>query len=554
MDRRTTLSTLLGKKKSDHKAFRTSEKIASTSLNPYSGPWDFEQAVHLLRRTIYGPNYQQIKDTIQNGLDSTLDTLFAAQPLPAPPLNYNNDEDPNVPIGETWIEAPYQQGLNLAGYRYRSLRAWTVELMLSQGLSIREKMVLFWHNHFVTANVNDPKFRYDYITRIRENALGNFRDFVKKMTIDPSMLRYLNGRDNTNTAPNENYARELLELFTIGKGELAGPGDYTNYTEDDVVEIARVLTGWRDLGFNTQEFNPITAVFVPNRHDTGDKQLSHRFDNVVITNNGDQEYADLIDIIFQKEEVSRFICRKLYRWFVYYNITDEIEQNIIEPMAQILRDNDYNIAPALQALLKSEHFFDSEMYGCMIKNPMDFSMGLFNQFNMESPESLNSKYTYWLRLSNVPSLLQMAFYDPPSVAGWTAYYQEPSYYQLWTNSVTLPLRANYTSVQCTTGINAPGEDNPVIDALAFVDAMDDPFDVNSVIDEAVKILFPKDIEQNQKDFLKEVLIPGLPDFEWNVEYSEYISDPGNEEVANSVRSKIRTFLITMLTMPEYHLS
>jgi len=308
MDRRTTLATFLGKQskslKSDLKdqIFQKAEKtgVTTSGLDPYTGTWEFEQAAHLLRRTTYGPTYARIKDAAQNGMDNVVAQLLTVQPLPAPPLNYDYDQDPNVTIGETWVDAPYIQAMNLQGYRRRSLAGWTVGQMLNEGTSIREKMVLFWHNHFVTGDINDPKFVYKYITLLRENVLGNFKDLVKKATIDPAMLRYLNGNENTKTAPNENYARELMELFTLGKGELAGPGDYTTYTEDDVVAVARVLTGWRDVGYFTQEFNPIGSVFVLNRHDTDSKQLSHRFNDVIINNNNELEYEDLIDIIFQK--------------------------------------------------------------------------------------------------------------------------------------------------------------------------------------------------------------------------------------------------------------
>ncbi len=561
MDRRTTLSTFFGKgnksQKRDLKTeiFRKAEKTATTTtgLDPYNGPWEYEQAAHLLRRTIYGPTYTQIKDAAQNGMDNVVAQLLTVQPLPPPPVNYDYDQDPNVAIGETWIDSPYILTENFIPYRTRSLLGWTMGLMLNQGISLREKMTLFWHNHFVTADINDPKFVYKYITLLRENALGNFKDLVKMVTIDPAMLRYLNGNQNTKTAPNENYARELMELFTLGKGELAGPGDYTTFTEDDVVAIAKVLTGWRDVGFTTLEFIPVGSVFISNRHDTDPKQLSHRFDDVIINNNNEQEYADLIDIIFQKEEVSKFICRKLYRWFLYYKIDEDIEQNVIAPMAQMLIDNDYEIAPVVEALLKSEHFYDAENYGCMIKDPIDFSLAIINQFEVQIPSDLELQYRVWLNLYEIPTVLQMQYYNPPSVAGWTAYYQTPSYYQIWINSVTLPYRALYVGLMLTTGINIPGN-NPVIDVLAFVDSIDDPYDVNNVIDEFVKILFSKDIEANQKLFLKTVLIPGLPDFEWNVEYTEYASDPGNVAVANSVRNKLVNLLYVMLTMPEYHLS
>jgi uncharacterized protein (DUF1800 family) len=160
------------------------------------------------------------------------------------------------------------------------------------------------------------------------------------------MLLYLSGSQNTNAAPNENYSRELLELFTIGKGDAVGNGDYSNYTEDDVIEMAKVLTGWRVRGLN----NPDSQVsfFANGKHTSGTKNLSHRFNNATISENGDHEYKDLIDLIFEQEECSKFITRKLYRWFVNSEITDEIETNIILPLAEIIRNNEYDISQALK--------------------------------------------------------------------------------------------------------------------------------------------------------------------------------------------------------------
>jgi uncharacterized protein (DUF1800 family) len=553
MDRRATLSTLLGKSKKPLKS--TKAAIVVTGLDPYTGTWDYELAAHLLRRTMYGPTNAQIKNAVQAGMTDTVTQLMSPGPLPSPPVNYYFEDDPNVPVGSTWIDQPYIPGNNMITVsRNRSLAAWTAIQMYEEGVSIREKMTLFWHNHFVTADVNDAKFKYNYINRLRTNALGNFRDFVKQMTIDPSILRYLNGNQNTKTAPNENYARELLELFTIGKGPIAGPGDYTNYTEDDVVAMAKVLTGWRDRGFNDVLGNPIASYYTQNRHDTTDKQLSARFDNIIISNANENEYINLIDVIFQKEEVAYFICRKLYRWFVFYDINQEVETNIIDPMAQLLIANDYEIAPVIEALMSSEHFYEETNRGCMIKNPWDFTVGVIKEMQIQIPPTLAPYYNTFRLLFEIPAVLQMVYYQAPSVAGWTAYYQAPSYYQLWANAVTLPYRSQVTASLATIGIQVAGDDNAEIDFLGILNAFENPFEINSVIDEFIQMLFPKAISQNQKDFLKEILIPGLPDFEWNVEYSLYFSDPTNETLVNAIKNKVRNLLTAMLNMPEYQLS
>ncbi len=560
MDRRTTLAKILGQKRSDNSAktsSATSMANAFSGLAPYTGPFGFEQAAHLLRRTTFGATYQQVKDVANNGLDTAIDLIFEPKPEPEPPLNPNFVDDPGAAVGETWINSINDQTVDgLTGYRNQSLRSWTLDLMRTEGLNIREKMVLFWHNHFPTADIQDPRFVYYYSKLLRQHALGNFREFTKAMTLDPSMLRYLNGNQNTAASPNENYARELLELFTIGKGPLVGPSDYTNYTEQDVVEMAKVLTGWVDRGFNTQNAaQAITAQYINNRHNTTTKQLSYRFNDVQIPNMGDQEYAHLIDIIFSKDECARFICRKFYRWFVYYDIPQQVEDEVIAPMAQIMVDNDYEIRPALEALLRSEHFFDILNVGPMIKNPVDFTMGVFKIFDVDfTAANLEQHYrVLWQTFRTTLTTMQMPYYDPPSVAGWKAYYQEPVFYRHWISAVTLPARQQYTSRMLTTGITAVGF-AARINVLNFVATLDTPEIADELINELVKILFPQPITQFQHDFLKGILLPGLPDYEWNVEYSDYVNNPNDPNLAAAVRTKLTNLLSAMMSMPEFYLS
>ena len=528
-----------------------------SGLDPYTGPFEFVQAAHLLRRCMSGPNYGQIKSAVDAGLDATISQLFAETPI-EPPLNFNFEDDPFVPVGETWVGQPYTEGLiqDIRQYRRQSLGSWSMQLWLNEGVSIREKMTLFWHNHFVTADIQDPAYIYQYITLLRENALGNFRELTKQITVNPAMLRYLNGGDNTANAPNENYARELLELFTIGKGPIAGPGDYTNYTEDDVVQMARVLTGWRAVGFlSTEPGFPPAAIYVNNRHDQGTKQLSERFDNVVIENMGDQEYAHLIDIIFQKDECARFMCRNLYRWFVYYVIDAQVEADVIEPMAQILIDNDYEIAPALEALLRSEHFFDALSIGPMIKHPVDFVLSALKATQVQFPApNLTVQYVVPSRISRATfEAMQMLPFNPPSVAGWKAWYQEPSYYRNWISTTTLGARSAFTNQIMGEGYGV-GMQRARVDSLAFVQVIDDPFDPNNLIDEFAKILYPQPITVEQRDVLKSILIPGLPDFEWTVEYQAYTDDPTDPALAESVKNKLDSLLVAMFSLPEFYLS
>lgn len=530
----------------------------SGSLAPYSGEWTIQHASHLLRRTMFGPSYEQLKWSASQGLDATIDELFDEGGYPDPPVNSDYGSDPTVGIGETWINAPYNGDLVAQmSYRERTLLSWTVGVMLEEGMSIREKLTVFWHNHIPLSAILDAKFNYKYIETFRSRAWGNFRDIVKTITIDPAMLIYLNGRQNVKTYPNENYARELLELFTIGKGPIAGPGDYTNYTEDDIREIARVLSGWKDFGFTSEsQTGEIYSYFKESNHDTGTKTLSHRFNGAQIDNRGDQEYAYLIDIIFQQEEVARFICRKLYKWFVFYDISEEAETKVIQPMADILIDNDYEIKPALQALLRSQHFYEEQFRGVMIKNPADFLCSVMKPFEVELSQALDQKYDSYYRLFGFVEETQMNFYNIPDVAGWQPYYREPLYYRLWISASTLPTRMDFTDTLIDNGLfpfRANGQ-KMRIDPLKFINMIDNPNDPNSLVNEFATILFPKPLKSEQVDRLKEILIPGLPDFEWTAEYGSYAANPNNSDLANSVKNKLKNLLRAMMSMPEFYLS
>lgn len=550
MDRRAFLSM-------GHEALKVGNKVAvaapalTTTLAPYSGEWGTTQAAHLLRRTIFGPTPAQIKQAVIDGLGVTIGQLFATQPVPEPPVYYDYENDPNVPLGESWVEnrPPDPLPPGLFGGRYRSLIAWQVGLMMQGGVSIREKMVLFWHNHFALED-NNAQYGYQFLSLLRLHALGNFRTLAEEVTVAPAMLRYLNGHQNSRQAPNENYARELLELFTIGRGEAVGPGDYTNYTEDDVVQMARALTGWRHV---IPETGLPLGVFVPNRHDTGDKQLSHRFDNAVISDAGADEYKVVIDHILQQAEVARYICRQLHIWFIGVNIDPLVEANIIEPMAQILLDDNYEVQGALETLLSSTYFFESAHQGCMVTHPFDFIFRIVNTLGMDQEEAgLFARYRFWNQLRRVSEALEMEIMGLPSVAGWKAYYQAPGFYELWINSVSLTSRQTVGNT-LLNGLNQGGfRWEP--DLLAFVAEMENNVEPNDLLEQIGIYLFPFPIAENQRDFLKEILIPGLPDFEWTVEYAEYLADPEDPDLRNGVLTKLEALFNTLLKMPEFHLT
>lgn len=537
-------------------------------LDAYSGNWTSIQARHLLRRAIFGPSPQMVDTAINLGLNGTIDQLFAQLPMPAPPLKSipdgtggNQLNDPGAVYGETWVNAAPFPNVNPPMFRNRILRSrskslysWTVLQMHYSEISIREKLALCWHNHFVVADGTIAHREYLYYSLLRSFALGNFKALTKAITIDTGMLLYLSGAENTNIAPNENYSRELLELFSIGKGALAGPGDYTNYTEEDVVAMAKVLTGWQVSPISNA--NTLTAQFSANRHTLGNKQLSFRFNNAVISENGAQEFRDLIDVIFQQHECSRFIMRKLYRWFVYHNITAEIETNIIEPLAAILRNNDYEIAPALKVLLKSEHFYSST--ACMIKSPIDLIMSASRGLGIHPPQGdVEDEYDHAYNFYAMSSDMEQALFYHPNVAGWKAYYQEPQFDKLWINNLLLPKRHEFCRLMVEGGNFSFNDVNynvrNLVPVLDIVNGISDASDPNILITKLAEIMFNYPITANQLTSLKDILIPGLPDFEWTVEYSDYISDPTNVALAESVENKLKNLFSVMVRMSEFQI-
>ena len=285
---------------------------SSLGLEPFKGSWTKQTTTHLLNRVLFGAKQSEIQSFLTKGLSASVTELLnpSAQ-VPAPPLNEYNTAtviDPAVPLGTTWVNLPTGDG-TINSLRRNNYKKWLTGVMIHQDISIREKLTLFWGNHFGTEAdiISNANYLYQHHDTLRKNALGNFKTMVKAVTIDPGMLRYLNGYLNTATAPDENYGRELQELFTVGKDTAI------QYSEADVKAAARVLTGWR---INAS----YTSYFDDKRHDTGNKQFSSYYNNKVITGKtgqaGASETDELIDMLFEKEDMAKYICRRLYRWFV----------------------------------------------------------------------------------------------------------------------------------------------------------------------------------------------------------------------------------------------
>ncbi|HTY00901.1 MAG TPA: DUF1800 domain-containing protein [Bacteroidota bacterium] len=536
----------------------------TAGLEQYTGTFGTAEALHLLRRTMFGPAPADVKNAVANGLTTTLNALFATPTdEPSQPLIYDA-RDTVAAVGQTWVNGVYEATgatTNPVGLRTTSLKSWWMDLIVNQKLSIREKMVLFWHNHYSTevSTVGDPRFSYYYLALLRSNALGNFKSLTTQISIDGAMLRYLNGNTNTKKAPNENYGRELQELFTIGKGPEVSPGDYTYYTEADVQAAAHVLTGWKDFQNADGTVGPSpTSTFVATNHDPTNKQFSARYQNTVITGgstaaDGPRELGALMDMIFAQSETARSLCRELYRWFVYYVIDDTTEANVIGPMADLVRSNNYDILPALKTLIGSAHFFDPVNRGCMIKSPIDHLAGIFRLFSILLPTDIAQRYSMLNYITSTATAMDQNPGDPPNVAGWEAYYQTPEFYELWINTDTLPKRGNASALLAGRGYSN-GISKVAIDPIRFVQTtISNPNDPNIIVSESAQLLMAIDLTDTQIAFLKNTLLPGLPDYEWTSEWTTYLADPSNSTKINAVKNKLTALYSFMMSMPEFQL-
>ena len=528
----------------------------------YSGAWNFETAAHLLRRTTFGPKLSEIEKAVSLGKSASIDKLLSkTEFIPDPPINVKDDDDTEIAIGQTWVHATKRKNDFI---RRASYAGWRIGLILNQPhngteilpFSIREKMVLFWQNHFATEAdvVGDARYYYWFHNKLRKNYLGNFKSLVKLINIDPAMLVYLSGQFNTKEAPNENYARELFELFTIGKGPLDGIDSYTYYTESDIIEASKILTGW-EVTKNVS--GPDRQKFTPSRHDNSNKTFSSKFNNQVIQNNGDKEHEDLVDMIFSQERTSEYICEKLYRWFIYYVIDEEVSQKVIKPLAKILRENNYEIKPVLEKLLHSKHFFEIHTRGALIKSPIDYNFGVLRQIPLSDYLSLDIKdqYGFWNRRSADIRNQSQDIINHPSVAGWPAYYQSPLFQELWINSVTLPLRTlNVNHYLSDNGMAALNPGVVYAKPIKLLNEITEPDNIDYIIELFCKWFFPvfSEITSSQKEDFKNIVVGNNPNM-WKDEYTDYINDPTPAKEI-SINKRLKDLIKEMFKTPEYHLS
>ncbi|HKP97088.1 MAG TPA: DUF1800 domain-containing protein [Fibrobacteria bacterium] len=564
MDRRTMLAKTSGSAAlakdpafARHANAALPKRAAVTAgLEPYAGTWDKRHASHLLRRALFGFTKADLDKALSLDAAACVDALLdVPDETPPPPLS-TDANDTGVAVGQTWTTVPYDGNFN--GTRQRSLQNWWMALILGQKFTVQEKMILFWHNHLATELdvVGDPKYAYAHHLLLRRNAVGNFKGLVRQITLDPAMLQYLNGDSNTNTNPNENYGRELQELFTVGKGPEIAAGNYTNYTEEDVKAAARVLTGWRDV------HDAPAAEFQEKKHDAKDKAFSSAYGNAVITGRtgpdaGTRELDDLIALIFAQAETARYFCRKLYRYFVYYAIDATVEKNVIAPLADQLVKAGFEIKPVLATLLKSAHFQAAANQGCQIKTPLDLVAGTLRQLGISLPDGADVPKQYSLMQAMVgeASRMQQEIGNPPNVAGWSAYYQDPVFYEVWINSDTLPRRVQFTDRLASAKGYGYYTDKSILsaDVIALAKTTSRPELVNTLIDELAAVFYPIALTDLQFKYLKDVMLTGLPDYEWGVEWDDYLAAPADATKIKPVETRLRALVGEMMQMAEFQL-
>jgi uncharacterized protein (DUF1800 family) len=404
---------------------------------------------------------------------------------------------------------------------------------------------------------------------LRTHCLGNLKDFVKALTIDGAMLWYLNGRLNTKNAPDENYARELQELFTVG---VAG----ATYTEADVITAAKVLTGWRTREPTVNNPTPQwESYFLASQHDTTTKTFSSYYNNSTIspdnTNSagyGANEVDDMIDMIFTHgaQDIAKLFARRIYRFFVYYDIDATTETNIIAPLAQTLINNNWNIKPMLSQLFKSDHFFDLANMDCAIKSPVDHFISMYRTLNFEIPQTATDeeRYLFFHRLSqNYLRLNGQSIGDPPNVSGWPAHYQVPFYDQIWINTDTMPKRLAYTDlflrsagVYVKSGVYYKIDFIKLVEdidaTLSFPNSVDDPV---TLVDEVVKLFLALDLTTASRDYYKSILLSGQSsNYYWTFAWNDYKANPNSATFRGIVETRLRSMFNEMLRLPEHILS
>ena len=445
---------------------------------PAAGQWNRKWAAHLFRRAAFGPTQPALDKSLTDGLPTTLDRLVAGEADAADRLDVLTQTE----AGRYYTDTT-------------SLRAWWLYAMLEGGHPLREKLTLFWHNHFATsyAKVRSTKLMFEQNLTLRKHALGKFPAFLLDMSKDTAMLVWLDSNRNVKGAPNENYAREVMELFSLGVG---------NYTEKDIQEAARAFTGWHhDAEMTKFEFN--TAL-----HDDGAK--------TVFGKTGKWNGEDVIRLCCERESCAKFLVGKLYTFLVSESPPPK---GFLAPLEEQFRKSGYDIADVTKTMLGSRVFFSEHAYRKRVKWPVECALGAVNA-------AVPGRVPLFDLVDPLAKMGQ-ALFAPPNVKGWRTGTD-------WLNSATLLARNNFAEKVALGRWNMNARP-PRNTGFAFeaaptkiepgrpADSMPPPPDVKHDICEVVYAAKPKDVAAVVKR-LSEMLY--------------------GDAVPAAVSKKIETFLLT----------
>ena len=457
-----------------------SSPVTTTTWAPYTGTFGTEEAAHLLRRTVVGATYQEIEDAAAQGLAATVAQLLAPQFPPAAPGAWATEPIPDM---TGWTQEEMDAYYQALGEHINTLMGWWPDVIVDSGPNITESMTHFWHDHFATSieKVYYPQTMYTQNALLRQYALGNVKDMALAVSLDPAMLLWLDNQWNWVGQINENFARELLELFTLGVG---------NYTQEDIVETARAFTGYLT-------YDGVTSQLEPWAHDYGTK--------TILGQTGEWFAEDVIDIVFAEDQCARFLCTKLYKWYV-----DEYpDPQRVEELATILRNNNYEILPVLQTIFTSEHFFDPEFRGSVISDGVDHYLGRVRAFELGADANFATYGAFqrdWMDWSTW--IYGHRLFEPPNVAGWPGY-------RTWINSYTLPWRKEL-DVSLVDGEIYGNPLDMQLDVMAIANQFPNPNNPYNIVDGFALVLFgmpPTELVWNR--MLDELLQGGEP-WEWDM--------------------------------------
>ncbi len=554
------------------------------SLAPFTGVLGHRRAAHLLRRASFRYIKPRIDQMASQTAAEALASLLQLYPQQLDQPVYDDPTTTDVVENIKWIN-PQVDPASFGAEDFQ-LRRWLMGWWVNEALQdpgIGHKMSFFFHQYFVTtANTLGTSHYFDYLALLRWGALGNFKKLATKMVTDNCMLRYLNNQENVAGNPNENFAREFFELFTIGKGPQAGDGDYTNYTEADIVQAARVFTGFRtrinrnvidaETGLPRGDAN-FSGLGGTQLHDSGNKQFSARFQNTIIQGASNSagmfnELNAFVDMIFAQDETAKLTCRRLYRYFVSRNITDEIENDIIAPLATTFRNNNYEIKPVLLQLLQSEHFFDlddsdnaDEIVGGLIKTPLDLTLPAMSFFGVPIPDPLTQNTQHYIVLysrgvlDRMLALSGLNLFFPSDVAGYPVFYQNPDFNRQWFNSSTIIARYKLPQMLLSgkyqIGGNANGPLGTKLNIAPWLKGsgvVSDPEDSYVVVQELLRYLLPEEVDNDRFNyFLNDVFLNGLPADDWTYEWQNYLATNNAAEVTIPLERLINAIMYS----PEY---